>query len=95
MRLVVNVTVERNGQTTQININNAQVAADAAEPYDFYRAALAVCFGILFDITDGRVARITKTQSAFGFKQEAVVAPKKDTKVSQTRDSSSYDPLAK
>jgi general secretion pathway protein C len=26
----VNVTVERNGQTTQININNAQVAADAA-----------------------------------------------------------------
>jgi general secretion pathway protein C len=26
----VNVTVERNGQSTQININNAQVAADAA-----------------------------------------------------------------
>jgi hypothetical protein len=24
------VTVERNGQTTQININNAQVAAEAA-----------------------------------------------------------------
>jgi S1-C subfamily serine protease len=26
----VTVTVERNGQSTQININNAQVAADAA-----------------------------------------------------------------
>lgn len=32
----------------------------------FYRAALLIVFAAFFDIIDGRVARLTKTQSAFG-----------------------------
>ncbi|MGE0790738.1 MAG: CDP-diacylglycerol--serine O-phosphatidyltransferase [Sandaracinaceae bacterium] len=32
----------------------------------FYRAALLIVFAMFFDIVDGRVARLTKTQSAFG-----------------------------
>jgi CDP-diacylglycerol--serine O-phosphatidyltransferase len=33
---------------------------------DFYLAALAICFGFFFDTFDGRVARLTKTQSELG-----------------------------
>lgn len=33
---------------------------------DFYLAALAICFGMFFDTVDGRVARLTKTQSDLG-----------------------------
>jgi CDP-diacylglycerol--serine O-phosphatidyltransferase len=33
---------------------------------DFYRAALLIVFAMFFDTIDGRVARLTKTQSAFG-----------------------------
>ena len=33
---------------------------------DFYRAALFIVFAMFFDVIDGRVARLTKTQSAFG-----------------------------
>jgi CDP-diacylglycerol---serine O-phosphatidyltransferase len=33
---------------------------------DFYRAALLIVFAMFFDVIDGRVARLTKTQSAFG-----------------------------
>ena len=33
---------------------------------DFYRAALLIVFAMFFDIIDGRVARLTRTQSAFG-----------------------------
>lgn len=32
----------------------------------FYKAALLIVFAMFFDIIDGRVARMTKTQSAFG-----------------------------
>lgn len=35
-------------------------------PDDFYRAAVLLIFAMLFDMLDGRVARMTKTQSAFG-----------------------------
>jgi CDP-diacylglycerol--serine O-phosphatidyltransferase len=31
-----------------------------------YQAALAICFGFFFDTFDGRVARLTKTQTALG-----------------------------
>jgi CDP-diacylglycerol---serine O-phosphatidyltransferase len=37
------------------------VSADA-----FYKAALLIVFAMFFDTIDGRVARLTKTQSAFG-----------------------------
>lgn len=33
---------------------------------DFYRAAVLLIFAMIFDMLDGRVARMTKTQSAFG-----------------------------
>lgn len=33
---------------------------------DFYRAALLIIYAMFFDTIDGRVARLTKTQSAFG-----------------------------
>lgn len=32
----------------------------------FYRASLLIVFAMFFDMIDGRVARLTKTQSAFG-----------------------------
>jgi CDP-diacylglycerol--serine O-phosphatidyltransferase len=32
----------------------------------FYKAALLIVFAMFFDVIDGRVARLTKTQSAFG-----------------------------
>lgn len=37
-----------------------------ASPTQLYQAALAIFFGIFFDGFDGRVARLTKTQSMFG-----------------------------
>lgn len=37
-----------------------------APPAQLYKAALAVFFGMFFDAFDGRVARLTKTQSLFG-----------------------------
>ena len=33
---------------------------------DFYKSALLIVFAMFFDVLDGRVARLTKTQSAFG-----------------------------
>jgi CDP-diacylglycerol---serine O-phosphatidyltransferase len=33
---------------------------------DFYLAALAICFGFVFDTVDGRVARLTRTQTELG-----------------------------
>jgi CDP-diacylglycerol--serine O-phosphatidyltransferase len=35
-------------------------------PEAFFRASLLIVFAMFFDIIDGRVARLTKTQSAFG-----------------------------
>ncbi|MGZ3405911.1 MAG: CDP-alcohol phosphatidyltransferase family protein, partial [Polyangia bacterium] len=31
-----------------------------------YQAAVAICFAYFFDLADGRVARLTKTQSDLG-----------------------------
>jgi CDP-diacylglycerol--serine O-phosphatidyltransferase len=44
------------------------IAACLGEPddADFYRAALAIIVGMFCDAVDGRVARLTRTQSAFG-----------------------------
>src|SRR5260221_5498245 len=41
------------------------ITLSAGEPTgdNFYRAAVAIFFGSLFDALDGRVARLTKTQS--------------------------------
>ena len=45
--------------------------AGAAED-DFYRAALLLVFALFFDMLDGRVARMTKTQSAFGLQIDSL-----------------------
>ena len=37
-----------------------------ATPEDLYRAGIAILYGTMFDMFDGRVARLTKTQSEFG-----------------------------
>lgn len=39
---------------------------------EFYRAALLLIFAMFFDLLDGRVARLTKTQSAFGLQIDSL-----------------------
>jgi len=43
-----------------------------ATPVVFYQAALAIFFGIFFDGFDGRVARLTRTQSQFGMELDSL-----------------------
>lgn len=43
-----------------------------ADASDFYRAAVLLIFAMLFDLMDGRVARLTKTQSAFGLQLDSL-----------------------
>ena len=44
----------------------------AAMNGDFYAAAIAVFFSMLFDGMDGRVARLTHTQSEFGVQMDSL-----------------------
>lgn len=37
-----------------------------------YQAALAICFGFFFDLFDGRVARLTRTQSDLGLQLDSL-----------------------
>ncbi len=39
---------------------------------ELYRACIAVLFAMLFDSVDGRVARLTRTQSAFGVQMDSL-----------------------
>jgi CDP-diacylglycerol--serine O-phosphatidyltransferase len=39
---------------------------------DFYRASLLLVYALFFDMLDGRVARATKTQSAFGLQIDSL-----------------------
>ncbi len=39
---------------------------------DFFRASLLLVFALFFDMLDGRVARLTKTQSAFGLQIDSL-----------------------
>lgn len=41
-------------------------------PAAFYGSALAILFGMLFDGLDGRVARLTRTQSSFGMQLDSL-----------------------
>ena len=47
------------------------MAADAGEE-DVYRASLLLFYAFLFDLFDGRVARMTKTQSKFGIEFDSL-----------------------
>ncbi len=48
------------------------VALDQPTSEDFYRAAVLLIFSMFFDLVDGRVARLTKTQSAFGLQIDSL-----------------------
>jgi CDP-diacylglycerol--serine O-phosphatidyltransferase len=49
------------------------VAASArGTPDDLYHAGLAILFGTIFDAFDGRVARLTRTQSLFGMQLDSL-----------------------
>jgi CDP-diacylglycerol---serine O-phosphatidyltransferase len=44
----------------------------AARDDHFYRASLLIIFAMFFDTIDGRVARLTRTQSAFGLQLDSL-----------------------
>jgi CDP-diacylglycerol--serine O-phosphatidyltransferase len=48
------------------------LASGDASPEQLYRAALAIFFAIFFDMFDGRVARMTRTQSDFGVQLDSL-----------------------
>jgi CDP-diacylglycerol--serine O-phosphatidyltransferase len=45
---------------------------DESTPIRLYRAAIAIFFAMFFDMFDGRVARLTKTQSDFGVQLDSL-----------------------
>ena len=54
--------------------DSIRLSATASEsnPENFYRAALLLVFALFFDMLDGRVARLTKTQSSFGLQIDSL-----------------------
>jgi CDP-diacylglycerol--serine O-phosphatidyltransferase len=48
------------------------VAKDMPTADDVYKAALLLIFAMFFDLMDGRVARMTRTQSAFGLQLDSL-----------------------
>jgi CDP-diacylglycerol--serine O-phosphatidyltransferase len=52
--------------------DSIRLSAGATGDDDFYRAALLLIFALFFDMLDGRVARLTKTQSAFGLQIDSL-----------------------
>jgi CDP-diacylglycerol--serine O-phosphatidyltransferase len=52
--------------------DSIRISATAESDDDFYRASLLLVFALFFDMLDGRVARLTKTQSAFGLQIDSL-----------------------
>ena len=52
--------------------DSIRLSARAQNADDFYRASILLVFALLFDMLDGRVARLTKTQSAFGLQIDSL-----------------------
>jgi CDP-diacylglycerol--serine O-phosphatidyltransferase len=52
--------------------DSIRISASATSNDDYYRASLLLVFALLFDMLDGRVARLTKTQSAFGLQIDSL-----------------------
>src|SRR5258708_6774833 len=46
--------------------------AGTASMEQLYQAAIAICFSFFFDLADGRVARLTKTQSNLGMQLDSL-----------------------
>lgn len=51
---------------------SGSAAAGSAGDDDYYRASLLLVYALFFDMLDGRVARLTKTQSAFGLQIDSL-----------------------
>ncbi len=52
--------------------NAILILSDQPTSDDFYRAALLIVFALFFDGIDGRVARLTRTQSAIGVQLDSL-----------------------
>src|SRR6185369_7104685 len=52
--------------------DSIRISSTATRDDDFYLAALLLVFAMFFDMLDGRVARMTKTQSAFGLQIDSL-----------------------
>jgi CDP-diacylglycerol--serine O-phosphatidyltransferase len=52
--------------------DSIRISATATSDDDYYRASLLLVFALFFDMLDGRVARLTKTQSAFGLQIDSL-----------------------
>ena len=52
--------------------DSIRLSATAAGDDDYYRASLLLVYALFFDMLDGRVARLTKTQSAFGLQIDSL-----------------------
>src|SRR5580700_3722435 len=52
--------------------DSIRLSASATSDDDYYRASLLLVFALFFDTLDGRVARLTKTQSAFGLQIDSL-----------------------
>ncbi len=48
------------------------MSGTATSDDDYYRASLLLVYALFFDMLDGRVARLTKTQSAFGLQIDSL-----------------------
>src|SRR5688572_11454047 len=51
---------------------SGSAASGSAGDDDYYRASLLLVYALFFDMLDGRVARLTKTQSAFGLQIDSL-----------------------
>jgi CDP-diacylglycerol---serine O-phosphatidyltransferase len=52
--------------------DSIRISATATSDDDYYGASLLLVFALFFDTLDGRVARLTKTQSAFGLQIDSL-----------------------
>jgi CDP-diacylglycerol--serine O-phosphatidyltransferase len=52
--------------------DSIRLSARASGDDDFFRASFLLVFALFFDMLDGRVARLTKTQSAFGLQIDSL-----------------------
>lgn len=52
--------------------DSIRLSATATDTNDYYLASLLLVYALFFDILDGRVARMTKTQSAFGLQIDSL-----------------------
>src|SRR2546430_7756695 len=68
------------------------ITLSAGEPTgdNFYRAAVAIFFGSFFDAFDGRVARLTRTQSDFGGELDSLAEDRESTRLNSSHSQNSY-----